>query len=223
MGEKEEYHIKPVPIILLGASCHVTYLKRKWFKAQQLDHFVSESEHDIMKTGVFEWLLSLRFKDILHLIDMMSQNKLSEVKIHKSDTDPTTMPDDFVGDTQIRTTHYLQADFSTIFQRRAKRFIEEIQSHSHITMIRDDHSPHEEDRVHLEDVIQLQTLIQQINPSVSMDLIVFQHHELVKIESEKYKNNKNYKCKIYIYENEQNGIPYELFEKALQNHNDHFY
>jgi hypothetical protein len=221
MEEREEYHIPFVPIILLGASCHVTYLKRKWLKTQQLNHLISMSEDDGVKTGVFEWLLSLRFKDILHLIDLMSQNKISEVKIHKSDTDPT-MPDDLIGDTQIRTAHYLQVDFSTIFQRRAKRFIEEIQSHTHVIMIRDDHSQNEEDRVHLEDVIQLQTLIHKINPHITIDLIIFQNHELVKIENEKYNNNNNYnKCQIYIYENDQNEIPYELFEKAL--YNTHFY
>ncbi len=135
-------------IILLGMCCHIIYKMKRLGKTQA--------------TGVFDWLRSENFKDILIIIKKIATGE--EIPITTRNDLPENV---FLGDTNIRTSHYQQDKYPEIFERRSKRFLLDIQSGENILFIR-----HSEEIIEPLEIQEFKKLIEYINPECEYKLLI---------------------------------------------------
>jgi hypothetical protein len=103
--------------------------------------------------SLFEWMKSDKFKDILKITKMVVNG--NAVDITKRSEFPGN---DFLHDTEIRTTHYTDK-LDDIFKRRSDRLISDIKGTDPILFIRDD----DDDNLSKEDLIEFMKLVEQVN------------------------------------------------------------
>jgi hypothetical protein len=117
------------------------------------------------ETGVFEYLCSRKFNDIVKIIEKLSNN--SEIKITARSY---TNNDDFLDDTDIHTSHY-RNNFDDIFKRRSKRFLDDIKGSNNILFIREDGSI-DNQQTTKEDIINFNDIIHKINSGCNFKLLL---------------------------------------------------
>jgi hypothetical protein len=141
-------------IVLLGEGCQISW---------------DFDKLEINKNrSIFEWFLSVKFTDILYII-----NKLiigDELCVTRQDIYRGNL---FMDNTDIRTTHYTEDKMIDILKRRGARFIEQVKSDERILFVRYEHSEY---RTSIEDILEFSRLIKEINPKCVYNLLLFANH-----------------------------------------------
>jgi hypothetical protein len=114
------------------------------------------------KTGLFEWMRSEKFTDILSIVKKVVNNEPVEI------TSRSELPnDDFLADTEIRSTH-CRGNFDEIFKRRSARFLDDIKSNNKIVFIRDDYVYN----VTKENIEEFKQYIEKVNPKCKYNILL---------------------------------------------------
>ena len=131
------------------------------------------------KTSLFECYASENFKDILTILDKVVNNVPVEITTgHYQDND-------YLANTEIRTTHYPGTSFET-FKRRSDRFIEELKlstmnNKKIMLFIREDDSVD----TTKEDLQLFDSLIKKVNPECDYRFLLTSSSNVPKIQLEK--------------------------------------
>jgi hypothetical protein len=133
-------------IILLGRCCRVTFdmidLKLKG------------------KTSLFEWVWSDTLDEINIIIQKLINNE--PIIIKRIDNN-----NDCMDGTNIKTSHYINTNYSEIVSRRSKRFLNDIMCNE-ILFIRDDNM----NTIKIEEIEKFYSLIKKINPQSSFKFLL---------------------------------------------------
>ena len=140
-------------IILLGEGCQVSW---------DIDKLYTDKDKP---RSIFEWFLSIKFTDILTIINKLHIGEELEVTRRENDSDNL-----FMDHTDIRTTHFSKSELYEILKRRGKRFIDQVKSDEDILFIRYEHPEYITTQ---DDLQQFETLIKQINPECMYNLLLF--------------------------------------------------
>ena len=157
-----EDELKDYIYILLGTCCRISN---------------TISDLNLKKhTGLFEWMRSEKFTDILSIVKKVVNNEYVEI------TSRSELPnDDFLADTEIRSIHF-RGNFDEIFKRRSARFLNDIKSNNKIVFIIDDYVYN----VTKENIEEFKQYIEQVNPHCKYNiLLVSPREKFNKITTEK--------------------------------------
>lgn len=143
-------------IILLGACCRISFTLR-------------EAGFD-QPTGVFEWLMSTNFGDVLDIMEKIIKHEPIPIRREPDGKD------DALGNTCIRTSHYIDKDYSAIFKRRAERFLDDLKMYPQIIFVRDDNGEHPW-QVTSKHVTRLKELVSLVNPTCQIKLLLLSPKE----------------------------------------------
>lgn len=134
-------------IILLGRCCRISFDFEKIGLKQQ--------------SSFIEWTDSTYFSDV---------NTVLKKYIETSNVDIVRNEDgnDYVGNTRIRTVHYLTTNYKTIFNRRIIRFIEQIKQNDEILFVRDDCS----NTITSDEINDFKNIIETLNPTCKYNILV---------------------------------------------------
>jgi hypothetical protein len=133
-------------IILLGRCCRVVFDMIKLnFKE---------------KSSLFDWVWSNTLGEINIIIEKLLNNTPIKTIRHGGN--------DYLVDTNIVTSHYINKDYNEIVSRRSKRFINDILQNSKILFIRDDVL----ETIKYEEIEYFYALIQKINPNLCFKLLL---------------------------------------------------
>ena len=167
-------------IILLGRCCKIVCAMQKI----NLKH----------KSGLFDWVESNNFEDILYCINKLSQNEDLTITYER----PGFPGNIFIDNTDIRTSHYTFEEYEKILKRRSDRFIEYIKGNNPILFIR-------EDLVYFttqEQLIEFKKIIYKINPDCEFNfLLLSPEKNYTKIIEDKIFCEINYEEKYENYIN----------------------
>lgn len=136
-------------IVPLGARCRLCYDLREKVEINQ-------------PTGLFDWMWTDDFEDILHVFKMLINEE--ELKVTKSGNDL------FIVGTKIKTIHFRLELFPGILARRGTRFLEIIKTSKHILFIRDEEDSPRMTTNHWEKFLKLAEFI---NPDLKCKLLLF--------------------------------------------------
>ena len=138
-------------IILLGEGCQISW---------DFDKLGIDKSRSI-----FEWFLSVKFTDILYIINKLITGE--ELHVTRQDAYRGNL---FMDNTDIRTTHYSEDKLVDILKRRGARFIEQVKSDERILFVRYEHSDY---KTTIDDVLEFDRLIKMINPNCQYKLLLF--------------------------------------------------
>jgi hypothetical protein len=155
----------PTTILLLGRCCKIV--------------FAMERIHLKNKSGLFDWVDSSDFEDILYCINKLNFEEDLSIE-HERPGFPRNI---FIKGTNIRTSHYKYEEYKKIIKRRSNRFIEVIKGNNPILFIR-------EDLTHFttkEQLIQFKDIIYKINPECNYKFLLLTPPEkFIKIDEDKF-------------------------------------
>ena len=156
--------MKNTEIILLGRCCKIVLaMERLRFKN---------------KSGLFDWVESGNFEDILYCVDKVSKKEELIVTYER----PGFPKNVFIDGTDIKSSHYTYEEYKEILKRRSERFIETINSSNPILFIREDltHFTTKKQLIHFKE------LISKINPNCNYNFLLLSPSEKYsKIEEDK--------------------------------------
>lgn len=141
-------------IILLGEGCQISW---------DFDKLQIEKTRSI-----FEWFLSVKFTDILYIINKLISG--DELCVTRQDIYRGNL---FMDKTDIRTTHYIESKLVDVLQRRGSRFIDQVKSDEPILFVRYEHSEYSTSK---DDIFEFDKLIKMINPDCRYNLLLFASH-----------------------------------------------
>ena len=135
-------------IVVLGMCCRVSNtLKALNMKAE---------------TSLFEWMRSEKFSDIVKITSKVVRGEPVSI------TKRAGFRDDFLGDTDIRTIHFL-GNLDSIFERRSQRLLDYIKNdQSPVLFIREDNS-----NVTERDLSEFIDCILSVNPDCNFKFLLF--------------------------------------------------
>jgi len=136
----------PVKIILMGRCCRIVYdmIKLKYKE----------------KTSLFDWT----WTDTLTEINTILTKIVNKEDVTISFRDGNH----FLDGTNIKTSHYVNIDYKTIFNRRAERFLDDIKNNDKILFIRDDAL----ETIKQEEIYIFNSLIEKINPKLKYNMLL---------------------------------------------------
>lgn len=144
--EKNNYNF-----VLLGMCCRIT---------QNLIKLNLKNE-----TGLFEWMKSINFNDILSILSKLVNNEDIQITTRNH-----LKNNYFLDNTDIHTTHYTQNNFEICFKRRAKRFFNQINNNNNkIIFIREDSYSYTTTEDNIKEFIKY---IKLINPSCQFKILL---------------------------------------------------
>lgn len=164
-----------VKIILLGRCCRISF------------DFIKINLKE--KNSVFEWVWTDTLTEINTVISKIINNQ--PLNIYRENGN------DYIEDTNIVTSHYINRDYKEILSRRAKRFYDDIKEHNEILFVRDDVLG----TINYDEILQFYKLIHQINPNLVFKLLLLS--EKNKYNPIKYDNLYH---KIYSFSELKNYI-----------------
>jgi hypothetical protein len=135
-------------LILLGQTCNVTFATKK-LKINK-------------ESGIFEWVFSIDFDDIINLIE----NKFQDIDAEIRDKGNVK-----IKNTDIFTSHYKVEEYSEIIKRRSERFLEDIKSGKEILFMRIEFMKF----ITLEQVERFNKAILDINPDCKFKFLIIRH------------------------------------------------
>jgi hypothetical protein len=151
-------------ILLLGMNCKIV--------------FAMENLKFKNKSGLFDWVESKKFDDILYCIDKLSKEEDLSITYER----PGFPGNIFIDDTEIRTSHYTYEEYKEILKRRSERFLETIKSNNSILFIREDLTFYGQFTTK-ENIIHFKELIYKINPDCNYNFLLLSPPEyFTKIE-----------------------------------------
>ena len=162
-------------IILLGEGCQISWDVEKL----KLDK----------NRSIFEWFLSVKFPDILHIIKKLSCDEELEITTQEKYKDNL-----FMDNTDIRSTHYSHTNLKEILKRRGKRFIDDVKSNEKILFIRYEHCEYATTE---NDIKEFDTLIKNINPECNYNLLIFANVNKTNLLNYNLKDNLPYRHVLY--------------------------
>lgn len=157
-------------IILLGEGCNISWNMQKINLKG--------------KSSVFEWFLSVSFKDINYIIDKILND--IPITINKRIGER----DIYLDTTEIRSSHYNLDNFPEILTRRVARFKDDILSGEPILFIREEHNAY---KTTDGDINTFKNLIHKFNPDCNFRLLLLMPFEVrwepLQIENVYHKEN----------------------------------
>ena len=134
-------------IILLGRCCRISFDFEKIGLKQQ--------------SSFIEWTDSTYFSDV---------NIILQTYIRTGNIDIIRNKDgnDYLGVTRIRTSHYLDTDYKSIFNRRIMRFIEQVKKSEEILFVRDDPL----NTITSDEINEFKNIIFMLNPNCKYNILV---------------------------------------------------
>jgi hypothetical protein len=135
-------------LILLGQTCNITFATKK-LKINK-------------ESGIFEWVFSIDFDDIINLIE----NKFQDIDAEIRDKGNVK-----IKNTDIFTSHYKVEEYSKIIKRRSERFLEDIKSGKEILFMRIEFMKF----ITLEQVERFNKAILDINPDCKFKFLIIRH------------------------------------------------
>lgn len=166
-----------VKIILLGRCCRVSF--------DMIDlQLKSES-------SLFEWVWSDTLNEVNIIIKKIINNE--PILINRKDNN------DYMNDTNIKTSHYLNKNYNEIVIRRSERFLNDIKTQKEILFIRDDTL----NTIKIEEIEQFFIYIKQINPILSFKFLLLSSSNLyqeIKFPNLYHKKYNKSLYKTYINE-----------------------
>ena len=170
-------------IIILGEGCNISWnMKKINLKG---------------KSSIFEWFLSVSFKDVNFIIDKILND--IPIRINKRPDER----DIYLDTTEIRSVHYSLDNFPEILKRRVTRFKDDILSNKPILFIREEHNVYKTTE---SDIHTFQNLIKTFNPDCNFRLLLLMPLEVrweqLQIEDVYHKENlrDNFNLLEYIQE-----------------------
>lgn len=142
-------------IILLGEGCNISWNMQKINLKG--------------KSSIFEWFLSVSFKDINFIIDKILND--IPITINKRNNER----DIYLDTTAIRSAHYSLDNFPEILKRRVTRFKDDILSDEPILFIREEHSSYKTTE---SDINTFKSLITKFNPNCDFRLLLLMPFEV---------------------------------------------
>lgn len=142
-------------ILLLGTNCKIV--------------FAMENLRLKLKSGLFDWVDSGKFDDILYCINKLSDNKDLTITYER----PGFPGNIFIDGTDIRTIHYTFEEYKEILKRRSNRFLESIRSDNPILFIREESLQ----STTKEQLIYFKELIYKINPNCEYNFLLLSPSE----------------------------------------------
>jgi hypothetical protein len=176
-------------IILLGEGCNISWNMQKINLKG--------------KSSIFEWFLSVSFKDINFIINKI----LNDIPIEITKRDE--FRDIFLDTTAIRSSHYSLNNFPDRLNRRVKRFKDDILSNEPILFIREENSAYKTTE---SDIHAFKNLILSFNPDCNFRLLLLMPFEVrwesLQIKDVYHKENlrDNFNLLEYIQEIEKNAF-----------------
>lgn len=171
-------------IILLGEGCNISWNMQKINLKG--------------KSSIFEWFLSVSFKDVNFIIDKI----INDIPIRITKRIEFER-DIFLDTTEIRSAHYNLDNFPDRLQRRVARFKEDILSNEPILFIREEHSSYKTTE---SDILEFKSLITKFKPNCNFRLLLLMPLEVrwspLQIEDVYHKENlrDNFNLLEYIQE-----------------------
>jgi hypothetical protein len=135
-----------VKIILLGRCCRISL--------DTLDINLKS------ETSLFEWTWTDTFNEINIIIQKIINNE--ELLTYRMNGN------DYIKDTNIKTCHYINKNYSEILTRRKNRFVNDIKNESEVLFIRDDLLG----TITFDEIKQFFYLIKYINPLLSFKMLL---------------------------------------------------
>lgn len=142
-------------IILLGEGCNISWNMQKINLKG--------------KTGLFEWFLSVSFKDVNFIINKILND--IPIEINKR----TGERDIYLDKTEIRSAHYDLNNFPDRLNRRVQRFKDDILSDEHILFIREENSGYKTTE---SDINLFKSLIEQFSPNCNYKILLLMPFEV---------------------------------------------
>lgn len=135
-----------VKIIFLGRCCRLIYdmIKLKYKE----------------KTALFDWTWTDTLTEINTILTKIMNNE--DVAISFRDNNH------FLDGTNIKTSHYVNTDYKTIFDRRAKRFLDDLKTNDKILFIRDDILG----TIKYDEICRFNSLIKNYNPDLKYTMLL---------------------------------------------------
>lgn len=146
-------------IVLLGEGCQISWD----FDKLEINK----------KRSIFEWFLSVKFTDILYIINKLITRE--ELCVTRQDIYRGNL---FMDNTDIRTTHYTESDLVDVLKRRGARFMEQVRSGKPILFVRYEHSEYATSK---DDIVQFDKLIKMINADCRYNLLLFANQGKTKL------------------------------------------
>jgi hypothetical protein len=152
------------------------------------------------KTGLFEWFLSVSFKDVNYITNKVLND--IPIEINKR----TGERDIYLDTTEIRSAHYDLNNFPDRLNRRVQRFKDDILSNEPILFIREEHNAYKTTE---SDINIFKSLITKFNPNCNFKLLLLMPFEVrwdpLQIKDVYHKENlrDNFNLQNYIQEIEQ--------------------
>ena len=140
-----------VKIILIGRCCRVS-----------LDMININLKTE---TSLFEWVWSDTLNEINIIIQKLINNE--PILINRINDN------DYIVDTNIVTSHYINTDYKEIVLRRSNRFMNDIINNKNILFIRDDVLS----TIKYEEIEHFYSLIKIINPELSFKMLLLSHKD----------------------------------------------
>jgi hypothetical protein len=135
-------------LILLGQTCNVTFATKK-LKINK-------------ESGIFEWVFSIDFDDIIYLLE----NKFQDIDVENKGGGNVK-----IKNTDIFTSHYKLEEYREIVKRRSARFLEDIKSGQEILFMRIEFTKF----ITLEQVERFNKAILNINPDCKFKFLIVRH------------------------------------------------
>lgn len=158
-------------IILLGEGCNISWGLQKINLRGP--------------TCIFEWFLSVSFKDINIIVEKILNNKPIEITKR-----PDMERDIYLDITEIRSAHYDLNNFPERLQRRIERFKEQILLNEPILFIREEHNGYITTE---DDISNFKQLIETFNPKCNYKILLIMPLEIrrdaLQIENVYHKEN----------------------------------
>ena len=148
-------------IIPLGEGCNISWkLQKNNLKS---------------KSSIFEWFLSISFKDINKIVHKIVYDE--PIEITKRYNDSGIERDIYLHDTAIRSAHYSLDNFPEKLERRIQRFKEQVSSNNNILFIREENNAY---NTTVEDIDQFKQLIKIFNPNCNYKILLLMPFEIIK-------------------------------------------
>jgi hypothetical protein len=141
-----------VKIILIGRCCRVS---------NDIIDINLKSE-----TSLFEWTANNTLNEVNIIIQKLVNKEPIEIYRFNGN--------DYMKDTEIMTSHYINTNYEEIVARRSKRFIDDIVGNKEILFIRDDAI----NNIRYEEVDKFFSLVKSINPDLNFKLLLLSDIEI---------------------------------------------
>lgn len=169
--------------ILLGEGCNISW--------------IMQSLNLKGPSSIFEWFLSVSFKDVNYIIKKMLNDE--PINITKRYGSPEIERDIYLDTTAIRSAHYDLKNFPDHLTRRIERFREQLRSEEFILFIREENNGYITTE---QDIIEFKEMIENFNPKCNYKILLLMPFE---VKRDPLNVDKLYHC-VNLRDNNKESI-----------------